>query len=609
MKLVRKLKFFCLAIGFHALFASTLFAQDIQFKAVTEKMVEMGESFQLVFELNARPEGFTPPSLADFNFNGPMQGSQSSTSIVNGKVTQSSSYTFTYVLQPKKAGKFTIGAAKAIVKGKEYSTQPVVVEVVGNGQASTGTTSGGNTQNGNSDASQGMQEGETEDLFVRIELNKTKAYVGEQLVATLKLYTRVSVVDFDGMKFPTYKGFFAQDIETTQNITFNREQYNGKVYNAGVLRQVVLTPQQAGELTIDAFELGVVSQKRVPPQSFFDNGLRNFTTKLISPKRKVTVMALPANKPADFSGGTGTFTMNVTVSKESLPANEALSMKVVISGTGNLKLINPPQIQFPADFEVYSPNIVDDIKTDLGGSKGTKTIEYTIIPRFEGEYTIPAFSFSYFDIKKGTYETLSSKEYVIKVTKGSASSSQTVVSNLSKEDVKIVGSDIRYIKNESYLKKRTGFLVESFGFYSVYIISTVLFLIILILYRKKVRENANLSLVRNRQAGKVSRKRLKTAAAFMAKNDASNFYTEILNALWLYISDKLSIPLADLTKERAMEALAVYITEKEELSQFEKLADTCEFAKFAPGSVSGNLKEIYSQAEKTIELFEKKIKK
>ena len=565
-------------------------AQEVSFTARTEKVVQLGEQFQLVYEISARPQSFGAPSLKAFNSNGPRQGSNSSTQIINGKVTQKSSYTFTYTMQAKTAGTFTLKPAISKVKGKEYKSNPVTIKVVG----------------GNSDKAGGSG---SEDIFLRIDLSKTKAYRGEQIVATLKLYTKHNIADLNGMSLPDYNGFFTEEIETENNINFERESYKNEIYQVGILKKTVLTPQKSGEIIISPFELGVVYQKQVRRRSFFDSGVQNVRVDVKSKARTIVVLPLPGSTPTEYSGGVGSYNIKTTLSSTTPKANEAITLKTVITGRGNLKLLAAPKFNFPADFEVYDPKIANNIKTDESGAHGSKTIDILLIPRFSGEYRIPEANFIFFNTKTGKYKTLKIPEFKLSVAKGDESENATYVSGTTGEAVKTMANDIRFIKLDNEpLKQKQAFLIEKGVFYVIYAGSSLLFLVILFVYRKKVRENANVNLVKTKRAGKISRKRLKKAAEYIKTNETDKFYTEILNALWLYISDKLTIPVAELTKESALEGLRAYFDNTEELKGFEQLADTCEFAKFAPGSVSETPKQIFDKASKTIELFEQRIK-
>jgi uncharacterized membrane protein len=314
--------------------------------------------------------------------------------------------------------------------------------------------------------------------------------------------------------------------------------------------------------------------------------------------------------PANFMSGVGSFNINSTISSNEVTTNDAVTLTVKITGTGNIRLIKTPELTLPTDFEVYDPRATDNVRTTGSGANGTKTIEYLFQPRFEGDYTIPAIKFAYFNPASGKYVTKSTQEYNLHVTKGSEEQSTTVISSLRKEDVRLIGQDIRFIKQGNPMLRIKGHTF--FGttwFYSIYAISSILFLLIFIVYRKKAKENANIALVRNKKANSVARKRLKAAANFMKQNNDEAFHDEILKAFLGYLSDKLGIPVADLNRESAVAKLQERNVTQEVIEDYIEVVEHCEFARYAPAEGSEARSELYKKAESTMSRFEKQIKR
>ncbi len=576
---------------------------QITFKASSNKVVEIGENFRLNFTVNANGSNFKPPSsFAGFRvLAGPSTSTSSSYQWINGKASQSISNTYSYILQATREGKFTIPTAKITVDGKEYTSNSLTIEVV-KGSANTDIATEKDAQ---------QNTGNIKDrIFVRIALNKTKVYLGEQIIATIKIYTKVGLRAFNDFKFPAYTGFWSQDIETPSQISLQRENIKGTIYNVGVLRKTILFPQRSGKIKIDPFELDcIVQQKAGKRRNFFGELVdvyKDVEVQLVSNPRTVTVMPLPVGKPASFSGAVGTdFKLSANIDRNKIKNNESLTLKVKISGNGNLKLIDKINIDFPQTFEVYDPKIKENISNTAAGARGTKTFEYLLIPREQGDYVIPAIKFSYFDVNSKSYKTLSVKDIPVKVEKGDAVDLSSTSISVSKEDIRTLGADIRFIKQNKFeLKPIDKTFFGSLSFYLYYLISLFLFIVFVFFMRNKIKQNANAVLMRNKRANKISKKRLKMAAAYMKQNNKEEFYNEIIHALWGYLSDKLNIPVSELSRETVKETLQKHKVQEETISNFLKVIDDCEFAKYAPAGESSSLKEDYQRASEIINKFE-----
>jgi hypothetical protein len=591
-----------LIILFLAILLNPLFAQ-VEFTASTSRVVAMGEQFALTYQVNAAPQGFTAPTFTDFSAQGPSQGSSSSVEIINGKVSQSVTYTYTYYLSAKREGKFTIPPATVKVGGKSYQSNSVTIEVV-KGNASANKQSA--QRNGQQSSNANLND---KDLYLRVNVDKSEVYQGEQVIAIVKIYTRAQIQGLNNYKPPTFNGFWTQEINTSNNVQLERENVNGQIYNTATIKEMILFPQKSGDLTIDPSELTVSILQRVQPKSWFDPGWQEAEKVIKSNSVKIRVKPLPANQPADFKGAVGNFTMTANIDRTKGKSNEPLTIKVNLTGSGNIKLIDPFQLQLPPDFEAYDPKVSVDVSNTRAGSVGKKTIDYLVIPRHPGNFTIPAITFSYFDPKSQSYKTLKSQDFNVEIEKGADGGSAQVVTNINKEDVKVLGSDIRFIENNPFSLSRRGELFSGSGlFYALYVILLVVFGGLFVLLRKQIRENANHLLVRNKKAAKVSQKRLKVAAQYLKSNNKEMFYNEVLKALWGYLGDKLSIPVSELKRDTVVETLNSHNIDSQLTGKFIEMLDICEFARYAPATEAGQMQKVYDDASDVINNLAQKLK-
>ena len=589
-------------------------ADSTQFTMEAPEVVAAGEQFRLSFSLNESGTDLQLPDLSNFDvLMGPSTSQSSSIQIINGKTTQSSSFSYTFILRAKKEGKFTIRPASIKVGGKTYESNSLNIQVV-KGQPQQAASQSG--QQGNQ-----QQQDETptgtiskENLFVRVSVDKTNVSKGEQILATVKLYIsqNVPLNGFDEVKLPSYEGFWTKEIEVPTQVSFTREVYNGKIYQVGILKKTILFPQQTGTIRIDPFEITCLVRERVrKQQGFFDDFFDNYRVvkaKVVSDPVAISVKDLP-NQPANYSGAVGNFSFSGSIDKINVKSNEAVTLKLNISGSGNLTLINPPKLELPQDFEAYEPKTSDKVIASDKGLNGSITFEYLFIPRFAGNFTIPAVQFVFFNPANRQFETRSTEAYNIRVVKGSDDPNSSVVSSFSKEDVKMIGKDIRFIKqNKMELKPKGSSFYGTFEFYFIYIISLIGFAVFYVLNRKKIKESANIALVRNKRANKVALKRLKEASGFLKISHAEKFYEAVIKALWGYLSDKLSIPVADLNREKASVSLLAKGVDPEVVTELLKIIDDCEFARYAPAAFSGTMNDVYNGAAKVMGIFEKQIK-
>lgn len=589
-------------------------ADNIRFTMEGPEVVEAGEQFRLGFTLNERGTDLQLPDLSNFDvLMGPSTSQSSSIQIINGKTTQTSSFSYIFILRAKKEGNFMIRPASIKVDGKTYESNTLNIQVV-KGQPQQAGSQQSNQQDNQSQEETPAANISKDNLFVRIVVDKTNVSKGEQIISTVKLYIsqNVPLNGFDEVKLPSYEGFWTKDIEVPTQVNFTREVYNGKIYQVGVLKKTILFPQQTGAIRINPFEITCVVRQRVrQQQSFFDDFFDNYRmvkAKVVSEPVTINVKDLP-NQPASFSGAVGDFNISSSIDKTAVKSNEAVTLKITVNGSGNLTLINPPKLELPQDFEAYEPKTSDRVVASDNGLNGSISFEYLFIPRFAGNFTIPSVRFVFFNPATRKFETQITDAYEIKVTKGSDDTNSSIVSSFSKENVKMIGKDIRFIKqNKSKLKPKGSSFFGTFEFYSIYILSLLAFAVLFVLNRKKIKENANLALVKNKRANKVALKRLKEASVFLKNNHAEKFYESVIKALWGYLSDKLSIPVADLNRQKASESLLLRGIDQETVSELMKIIDDCEFARYAPAAFSGTMKDVYDGAAKVMGIFEKQIK-
>lgn len=587
-------------------------AQDARLEMSAPNAVSTGDQFRLSFSVNARGENLRLPDLSAFDvLMGPSTSQSTSIQMINGRTTQSQTFSYIYILRAKEPGTYTIRPASIEVDGKIIQSNPLTIQVV------TGRPQPQNQPLAEDPAQQAPQSGTIakEDLFIRLELNKRNVYKGEQIIATVKLYANpnLPLTGFEDVTLPTYEGFFTQDIDIPQQINFSREVYNDKIYQVGVLKKTVLFPQQSGNITIRPFNITVLVQQRVRQRSFFDDffsGIQTARAILTADPVTINVRDLPS-APADFYGGVGNFTITSEISDQEVTTNDAVTLKVTISGNGNLRLLQTPKLELAADFDQYDPKTTDNIRVSEGGMSGSRTVEYLFQPRFEGSYTIPAISFAWFNPGTGQFERRSTPEYTLQVAKGADDRSTTgVMRTVRRQDLQLIGQDIRFIWQKPMPLRITGDTFFGSGlFWGIYIGGIVLFLLFFVVYRKKLRENANVALTRNKKASRVARKHLRIAAATLKNNQENAFYESVLKAFWGYLSDKLGIPLASLKRETAVEGLQAKNVEEELIIELLRVVDQCEFARFAPAGGSQAMQEVYHSAEKVISKMEKQIRR
>ena len=584
-------------------------ADGVSFTANAPEVVVSGDQFRLSFTISSKKvRDFRAPNIKDFEV---LMGPSRSTQYQNINGVETNSITFTYILMAGKEGTYKIPGATIVADGNNYTSNSVEIKVLPPDQSS-GSASGSSSQSSRNQANSGKIT--DKELFMMATASKTKVYEQEAILLTYKVYTQVNLTELRG-DIPDLKGFHTQEVELPKQKTFTLEHYNGRNYNTTIWRQLVLFPQQTGKIEIPSvtFE-GTVSQRIAsadPFDAFFNGGnVINIQKNLVTPKLVIDVKELPAGKPSNFSGGVGEFTISSSINTQELKTNDAVTIKLVISGTGNMKLINTPEVAFPQDFEIYDPKVDNKFNLTRNGLSGNKVIEYLAIPRHAGTYTIPPIEFSYFDLKSQSYKTLKTDVYTLNVAKGEGNSEQVVANFISKEDLKVLGQDIRYIKTgNTNLTRKDDYFFGSMNYWMWYIIPLALFIACMVIYRKQALENANVAKVRTKKANKVATKRMKNAGKLLAEKKTEAFYDEVLKALWGYISDKLSMPVSQLSKDNIEGKLQQHQVADELVKEFIDILNDCEFARYAPGSQDEKMDKIYSSAIEVISKMENSIKR
>ena len=586
---------------------------DVTLVAEAPDVVVSGDQFRLTFTVNTQKgKDFLAPSISGFDvLMGPSRSQQSSTQIINDKVSSSSAITYTYILMAGKEGTYTIPAASIEVDGKKIFSNALTIKVLPPDQSAGNQQSG----QGQSNSSRGQIAGgkiSDKDLFITATAAKTTVYEQEAILLTYKVYTLVNLRQLYG-KMPDLKGFHTQEIELPQQKTFSLEHYNGRNYNTTIWSQYVLFPQQTGKLEIPSITFeGIVAQQTIsddPFDAFFNGGgYIEVKKKIVTPKVTINVKPLPA-KPDNFSGGVGEFTLSSSINAKEVKTNDAVTIKLTIKGAGNMKLINTPEVKFPEDFEIYDPKVTNNFDVSRAGLSGTQTIEYLAIPRHAGDFTIPQVEFTYFDLKSQAYKTLKTEEYHLKVAKGKGNADQVIADFTNKENVKVLGQDVRFIKlGDTELLPKGKVFFGTTGYWLGYIIPFIIFVVLVIFFRKQAAENANIAKVKTKKANKVATKRMKLAGKLLAENKKNEFYDEVLKALWGYISDKLSIPVSQLSKDNIEAELMRYGVSDEVTKTFIDALNECEFARYAPGNENEAMDKVYAASVEAISKMENSIK-
>lgn len=579
-------------------------------------IVELQERFNVVFVVEGEhaPSEFSWEAGEDFNVVwGPQRGTSTSVQIINGKTTRSSQTSYTYILQAKQTGTFTIQPATAKVKGQEITSKPVSVQVVNGGSSSQQQSASARSD----EEASAQSAPASSDIFMRLTLSRSSVVVGEPVVATLKIYNNANLVGFENARFPSFKGFWSQE-DVPANIEFQREQVNGTLYKSAVLRKWVIIPQKSGEMTIEPAEvvcLVNVQRKRSGSGSVFDDF---FGTDYATVRQRVStkpatlhVTALPSGAPDSFSGGVGEFSIQTRLSKDSLRTHDAASLIVTVSGKGNIALAEAPRINFPPDFEVY--DVKTSVNTDKNGTSGSKTFEYPFIPRSHGEFTLGPVEYGYYDVNKRRYAVATSPAIPLKVARSNSATvaapdgGSTLV--VDRKGVKNLGEDIRFIRTKTTLGTGKGFLVYSKAWWGTIVLLLLAGLGLWLGMRKAAARRADVVGTRNRKATRQALKRLAQAHDFLQKNLYTAFYEELHRSLLGFVGDKLAMDMADQNKENIQASLAARGVPEAVAAEFTGLLDACEEARYAPDAGHEAMNDHYQKAVSTITAIDASMKK
>ncbi len=579
---------YVLVLLFLLLSSFSIFAQGSFTASLDKKKVSVNGTFQITFTLtNADGKNFTPPSFSDFSvLSGPNQAT--SMQYINGSMSRS--IAFSYYLKPNKEGSFTIAPASITVGGKTISSNSVTVEVT-KADAKEKTQQGGE---------QDIYSQISDNVFLRLIVDKKEVSQGEQITATYKLYYRATMGNTSVTEAPAYTGFWTQELEVPENNQFSTEVYDGVQFNVSIVKKDALFPQRGGELVIEPMELQTYVRVQTNNRGFFST-YQDYPYKFKSNSVKVNVKPLPtAGVPLSFNGAVGDYKMEVTLDKTVTKPDEPVTLSVNVTGTGNIKMLDVPKVTLPADLETFDPKSSEKVSKKNNIISGSKSYEYLIIPRRGGQFKIPPVEFSYFDLRKQEYVTQQSPEYIINVEGESTASSTPSITGINKEEVELLGEDIRYIKTgEVSLKKSNEFFLTSWMFGGMYAAPFLLFTLLFAYKRREEKLSGNTVLLKNRRANKEATKRLKQAKKYLGEQNRKAFYDEITRAIWGYLGDKLNISQSALSREQIQLTLTEKRIAPETIQLVFKTLDAAEMALFSPVS-DGEMNRAYDDAGEII---------
>lgn len=571
-------------------------AQHISVSAPSH--VAAGENFRVAYTINTSDvEEFRMGGVQDGLevIAGPYTSSQSSYQMINGHTSSSSSVTITYTLYAAKNGTFTIGASHALVGGKRLSSRPVKIQVSGHAQR----TNGAPNMHGQDSYDQPRMRSagsaiSGSDLFIKVSASKKRVHEQEPILLTYKVYTQVDLTQLEG-KMPDLKGFHTQEVPLPQQKTFHTETVNGRPYKCVTWSQYVMYPQMTGRLEIPSitFKGIVVQQNRNvdPMEAFFNGGSGYVEVKkdIKAPGITLQVDPLP-QRPANFSGGVGKFNISASLDKKEVKAGEPITLRVVVGGIGNLKLLKQPVVNFPKDFDKYDAKVTDKTRLTANGVEGNMVYDFLAVPRNQGSYTIPSVELTYYDTSKNAYKTIKTQPFKVEVEKGDGTSAES-------EDFASQDKDIHTIKlGKAEQHKADEMFFGSFGYWISLLMPLIAFVVLLIVFRRRAIENADIVKKRSNRAGKIATKRLRLANKLMLQGKQGEFYDEVMRALWGYMSYKLNMPAEKLNRDNIRETLGRHFVDDATIEKFTTALDECEFERYAPGDAAGNMNRTFESA-------------
>ena len=571
-------------------------AQHISVSAPSH--VAAGENFRVAYTINTSDvEEFRMGGVQDGLevIAGPYTSSQSSYQMINGHTSSSSSVTITYTLYAAKNGCFTIGASHALVGGKRLSSRPVKIQVSGHAQR----TNGAPNMHGQDSYDQPRMRSagsaiSGSDLFIKVSASKKRVHEQEPILLTYKVYTQVDLTQLEG-KMPDLKGFHTQEVPLPQQKTFHTETVNGRPYKCVTWSQYVMYPQMTGRLEIPSitFKGIVVQQNRNvdPMEAFFNGGSGYVEVKkdIKAPGITLQVDPLP-QRPANFSGGVGKFNISASLDKKEVKAGEPITLRVVVGGNGNLKLLKQQVVNFPKDFDKYDAKVTDKTRLTANGVEGNMVYDFLAVPRNQGSYTIPSVELTYYDTSKNAYKTIKTQPFKVEVEKGDGTSAES-------EDFASQDKDIHTIKlGKAEQHKADEMFFGSFGYWISLLMPLIAFVVLLIVFRRRAIENADIVKKRSNRAGKIATKRLRLANKLMLQGKQGEFYDEVMRALWGYMSYKLNMPAEKLNRDNIRETLGRHFVDDATIEKFTTALDECEFERYAPGDAAGNMNRTFESA-------------
>lgn len=586
----------------------------------SKTVVSVGERFKVVYELDADGSRFKSPNFGNFRkLSGPNKSSNSSIQYINGNYQQSYSQTYSFIVTATKEGDFKIPPATVSVKGKTIVSNSIKIKV----SKGNATNSGAQQKNNGNTSQAGVLQ--KDDVYIKTIVSNNSPYLGEQIIVTNRIYTKIPISNLSFEKAPSFQGFWSKSLgDENTKLKQSTQIIDGVEYIVADISKYALFPQKSGEIIIEPTKMQCMAQIKSATKQrksrdpfddffndpFFNRNMKNVQVTLDTKPQKINVKPLPQkNKPESFKGAVGKFSFSSTLDNDSISSNDAINIKLKLSGVGNLELVNAPEISFPSDFETYDPKISNNIRSGLQGISGNKTIEYLAIARNPGDFLIKPIEFSYFNPSDKKYHTISAGPYKIHVVKGFNNSSGITYSSSAQEDIKFIGKDIRHIKQgEIQLTIVGDFLFNTLLYYLLLLLPLIFLIVFVIVYRKMEKRKGNVSLMKTRKANKVARNKLKKAEKLMNQGKNKEFYDEIAQAIWGYISDKFHIKQADMSVENVKDTLKSVDIEEEIINGFVNTLNNVEFARFAPGDSSGKMKSIYEESLSTISRAEKALK-
>lgn len=591
----------------------SLIAQEIAISVDAPPTAVAGQGFRMVYLVNSTDGRFQSPAFdRSFTVTGPQTSTSRNVQWINGEVSTVATTTLIYYVVASETGKFTVPAAQYITKKLTVASAPVVIEVVSDGTAAAGAAGSSGTGAGQSQSQglAGQASGSGAEVSLRLIMSDNTVYVGQPVTVTLKLYTRINLSGISDLKYPDFKGFLREDIETPPLKSLQQENIGGVMYGTGVLQKFMLFSQVPGEIKIDPVQITAMIQQRASGgdpffnDPFFDSFFSNVTTvprTVSSGPVNLIVKPLPSPQPSDFYGAVGSFGVTSSLDRTEIEINDALNYTVTLKGSGNLSLAGAPVISFPQGIEKYDPKI--SIKSTEAGT-GSKTYEYLLIPRNTGTFDIPPLSYTVFDLSQQKYVTYRTEGYRINVTGSTgAGAAADAHAYIPGDDVKYLGQDVRFIRNEDPdFATGSSPLVESVSYWLWFLFASLGAGAVLLVRREHIRRNADISGVRNRKAATMARKRLARANAWLSGGRSELVHEELTKALWGYLGDKLSIPMSDLTRENCYTALRGKKVDEEAVTELDRILTACEYSRYSQAGESESPASLY---KRTVDLIRK----